>query len=58
MDDELIDFFAGLAMLGLLSSGKLRPHATEKEVSNHCYVLADAMMQTRKERMVKTNENT
>jgi hypothetical protein len=50
MDDELIDFFAGLAMLGLISSGKLKPHATEKEISLLCYVLAEAMMQTRKER--------
>jgi hypothetical protein len=58
MDDELIDFFAGLAMLGLISSGKLKPTATEKEMSDQCYVLAEAMMQTRKERMVKTNENT
>jgi hypothetical protein len=50
MNDELIDFFAGLAMLGLISSGKLKPHTTEKEMSNQCYVLAEAMMQTRKER--------
>jgi hypothetical protein len=55
MNDELIDFFAGLAMLGLISSGKLKPTATEKEMSDQCYVLAEAMMQTRKERGEKND---
>ena len=53
MDDELTDFFAGLALLGLVSSGKLKLEITKEQVAKQCYTLADAMMKERKERMEK-----
>jgi hypothetical protein len=48
--DDLTDFYAGLALLGLLSSGKLEPEATEKHIAKQSFSLADAMMEERKRR--------
>lgn len=54
MDDELIDFFAGLAMLGTVSTGKLDSHPMGGEwISKRSYAIADAMMKEKKERMEK-----
>jgi hypothetical protein len=52
MDDELIDFFAGLAMLGTVSTGKLDV-MTGEWIAKRSYAIADAMMKERKERMEK-----
>jgi hypothetical protein len=49
-DEELVDFFAGLALLGLVSSGKLKPEVTKEQVAKQCYTLADAMIEERKRR--------
>ena len=48
--DDLTDFFAGLALLGLVSSGKLKLEITKEQVAKQCYTLADAMMEERKRR--------
>ena len=54
MNDELIDFFAGLAMLGTVSTGKLDSHPMGGEwIAQRSYAIADAMMKERKERMEK-----
>lgn len=54
MNDELIDFFAGLAMLGTVSTGKLDSHPMGGEwLAKRSYAIADAMMKERKERMEK-----
>lgn len=47
-DEELTDFFAGLAMVGLLSREDLtnKPHLMAK----YAYERADAMMEERKRR--------
>ena len=54
MNDELIDFFAGLAMLGTVNAGKLdSPLITGEWIAKRSYAIADAMMKERKERMEK-----
>lgn len=49
-NEELTDFFAGLALLGILSSGKIEAGTTDKQLTKQCYTLADAMMDERKRR--------
>jgi hypothetical protein len=49
-NEELTDFYAGLALLGVLSSGKLELKTSEKQLAKQCYTLADAMMEERKRR--------
>lgn len=52
-DEELVDFFAGLVLVGLLSSGKVEPEATEKQIAKKSFSLADAMIEERKRRNAK-----
>lgn len=49
-DEELTDFYAGLALLGLISSGKLKLEITSQQLAKQSYTLADAMMDERKRR--------
>ena len=48
--DDLTDFYAGLALLGLVSSGKVEPENTDKHIAKRSFSLADAMMEERKRR--------
>ena len=48
--DDLTDFYAGLALLGILSSGKLELGTTDKQLAKQTFTLADAMMEERKRR--------
>ena len=53
MDDELIDLFAGLAMLGTVSTGKSVDVMGGEWIAKRSYAIAEAMMKERKERMEK-----
>jgi hypothetical protein len=44
-DEDLRDFFAGLALMGLSSRGVIE--GSEPRVAKWCYVLADAMIEAR-----------
>jgi hypothetical protein len=46
-DEDLRDFFAGLAMFGVISSFKLKPETKDKEIAQKCYAMADAMLEAR-----------
>jgi len=44
-DEDLRDFFAGLALMGLASRGVME--GSEPRVAKWCYVLADAMIEAK-----------
>jgi hypothetical protein len=47
-DATLRDYFAGLAMQAMLSSGNLPKSVKDSELAAEAFVIADAMMEARK----------